>query len=143
MAQEDTDTVNAFGASNHRNMAREYIALSELPEEFEEGVDRGDGHRYYGRTPKGQFRTAQNERSPSGIRETDLEQHLVAKACVFHTNDEEEMHDYEKVMTDCTNGLASFGESEKQWDPESKQWFIFVRWYEVVAELREALKGKL
>ncbi len=46
----------------------------------------------------------------------------------FDLSNPTDLKDYQTVMDGVVNGLFEFSAEERQWVPEAKTWFIFLRW---------------
>lgn len=85
-------------------------------------------------------------RSKSGtapdIKAKDPKQPLVvadARVQIFDLSKKEDLEAYQAVIDGCAKGLYEFSAEERQWVPEAKTWFVFLRWGVRYWELPEEL----
>jgi len=107
------------------------------------GTPRGDGWRYFGPGIDGHpFRQREEGIAPN-LKDPEKELELVhdAKSRFFNMLDPQDVLDYQRIMTDCANGKAAFGESEKIKDESCGGLKIWMRWYELVWQKRGRSTG--
>lgn len=54
-----------------------------------------------------------------------------ARVKIFDLSDEKQLLEYTQVMQICANGLAQIGAEERIYDKSSKNWRVFIRWWEL------------
>lgn len=68
---------------------------------------------------------------PPDIKAKDPRQPIVvadAQVRVFDLGNSTDLREYQAVIDGCAKGLYEFSAEERQWVPEAKTWFVFMRW---------------
>lgn len=76
------------------------------------------------------------------IKAKDPKQPLVvadAQVRIFDLSNKTDLEAYQAVIDGCAKGLYEFSAEERQWVPEAKTWFVFLRWGVRYWELPEEL----
>lgn len=111
--------------------------LDRFPDGY--GADRGDGYYYFKGIDGQRYRqpTALGPQPPD-VKDPkkDLKEHIAARVRVFDLSDKDDLRDYQRILNDCANGYAQHAESDKHYDPDTKNWRVFMRWYEFLLEPR-------
>lgn len=124
---------NNLSPANNGGLAE----LDQLPDG--RGIDRGDGFTYFRGISGQRYRQpVQDGHIPPTIKDPkkELQERVAAKVRVFDLSNEEDLKDYQRVLNDCANGYSQHAMIKEEYDQETKNWRVLMRWYELLLEPR-------
>lgn len=104
-----------------------------------QGTERGDGFTYYPGPGDGKrYRQPEGLGAPPNIKDPDKDLVLrnISKVRTFDMSNDQDVLDYQRVMTDCGNGQAQFAESHRIECKQTGNLKVWMRWWELVWEPR-------